>query len=172
MTYKVTADAMVLKNSSFNINLGGVVMKYYYPTIFEPMESNPNGFVIIVPDVKGCVSQGYNLEECMYMAHDAIGCMLDGIDTSNYPKPSNTNDIDISEYPKGSFVTLVCFDKDKYDADRNKIRFARKKAGLNIKQLAELIGAPYRTVQDWNNGKRKPPIWLQNLIVEKIEASL
>ena len=79
--------------------------------------------------------------------------------------------IQLSAYPAGSFVTLVCFDKDKYDADRNKIKTAREKAGLNIKQLADLLSAPYRTVQDWNRGKRNPPIWLQNLIVEKIETS-
>ena len=146
-------------------------MKYYYPAIFKPMESDPKGHIIHVPDVKGCITQGYNMDECMYMAHDAIGCMLDDVEEKDYPKPSSTNDIDLSNYPAGSFVTLVCFDKDKYDADRNKIKTAREKAGLNIKQLADLLGAPYRTVQDWNNGKRTPPVWLQNLVVEKIEAS-
>ena len=47
----------------------------------------------------------------------------------------------------------------------------RIKAGLNIKGLAELLHAPYRTVQDWNAGKRMPPTWMPNLIVEKIEIT-
>lgn len=47
----------------------------------------------------------------------------------------------------------------------------RIKAGLNIKGLAELLHAPYRTVQDWNAGKRMPPKWMQKLIVEKIETT-
>ena len=53
----------------------------------------------------------------------------------------------------------------------NRIREARIKAGLNIKQLADLLKAPYKTVQDWNAGRRTPPVWLQDLIIEKIEAS-
>jgi DNA-binding transcriptional regulator YiaG len=51
------------------------------------------------------------------------------------------------------------------------IHAMRIKAGLNIKGLAELLHAPYRTVQDWNAGKRMPPKWMQKLIVEKIETT-
>ncbi len=51
------------------------------------------------------------------------------------------------------------------------LKEARLRAGLNIKQVAELIGAPYATVVDWNNGRRTPPEWLQRLIVEKIERA-
>lgn len=54
--------------------------------------------------------------------------------------------------------------------ENNPIKYARKKAGLNIKKLSELFGAPYRTVQDWNAGRRMPPGWVQRLIVEKIES--
>ena len=53
----------------------------------------------------------------------------------------------------------------------NRIKEARIKAGLNIKQLAELLKAPYDTVRDWNSGRRKPPVWLQDLVIEKIQAS-
>lgn len=48
---------------------------------------------------------------------------------------------------------------------------ARQAAGLSIKGLADLLGAPYRTVQNWCDGSRVPPAWLQRLIVEKIERS-
>lgn len=53
----------------------------------------------------------------------------------------------------------------------NRIKEARIKAGLNIKQLAELLKAPYDTVRFWNNGRRIPPAWLQDLIIEKIQSS-
>ena len=46
----------------------------------------------------------------------------------------------------------------------------REKAKLNIKQLADLLGAPYRTVQDWNRGKTFPPKWVEKLVIEKIES--
>ena len=51
----------------------------------------------------------------------------------------------------------------------SKIKEAREKAGLTIKELAELLGAPYRTVQDWNAGKSKPVEWAERLILEKLE---
>lgn len=53
--------------------------------------------------------------------------------------------------------------------DFNAIKEARIKAGLNIKELAELLGAPYRTIQDWNAGISKPPEWMQKLIIAEIE---
>lgn len=51
----------------------------------------------------------------------------------------------------------------------NAIKEAREKAGLNIKQLADLLGAPYRTVQDWNAGRATPPQWIQRLVIAEIE---
>ena len=88
-------------------------MKYYYPAIFEPAEEG--GYCLIMPDIAGCVTQGDDIPEAMYMAHDAIGTMLEDIDEKDYPKPSHVNDIDLSGYEKGSFVSLVCFDKEEYD---------------------------------------------------------
>lgn len=54
--------------------------------------------------------------------------------------------------------------------ENNPIKYARKKAGLNIKKLSELLGTLYRTVQDWNAGRRMPPGWVPRLIVEKNES--
>lgn len=54
------------------------------------------------------------------------------------------------------------------DNEENRIKQARIEAGLSIKELAELLGAPYRTVQNWNLGERKPPEWLERLIVKEI----
>ena len=71
-------------------------------------------------------------------------------------------------------VTLVAADTVAYqevmDRENNPIKYAREKAGLNIKKIAELLGAPYRTVQDWNAGRCMPPEWVQCLIVEKMES--
>ena len=55
------------------------------------------------------------------------------------------------------------------DTEGNEIKAARVKAGLSIKQLADLLGAPYRTVQDWNLGSHLPPSWMTRLIVAEIE---
>ena len=51
----------------------------------------------------------------------------------------------------------------------NPIKEARIRAGLSIKELAELLGAPYRTVQEWNAGRSKPVDWAERLIIEKMD---
>ena len=89
-------------------------MKHYYPAVFEPAEEG--GYCLTVPDVAGCVTQGDDLDEAMYMAHDAIGTMLEDVAEADYPAASAVNDIDLSGYEAGAFVSLVCFDKEKWDA--------------------------------------------------------
>ena len=53
----------------------------------------------------------------------------------------------------------------------NAINEARRAAGLTIKALADLLGAPYRTVQNWCDGSRTPPPWLQRLVIAEIERA-
>ena len=53
----------------------------------------------------------------------------------------------------------------------NKIKAARIAAGMNIKELADLLHAPYRTVQDWNAGNRQPPAWIEKFIIAEIERN-
>lgn len=50
-----------------------------------------------------------------------------------------------------------------------RIREVRQKKGLQIKEIADMLGAPYRTIQDWDSGARKPPEWIEKIIIEKIE---
>lgn len=91
-------------------------MKYYYPAIFEP-KSNGVGFVLTIPDIQGCYTQGDDMENSMWMAHEAIGCMLEEVDEKDYPAPSDIRDINLENYPSGSFIKMVVFDKEKYDRD-------------------------------------------------------
>ena len=145
--------------------------KHYYPTIFFPDEtaSGKKTFGAVVPDLQGCLTQGADLSEAMFWIVDAIGTWLDGIDEKDYPLPSKVADIDLSEYPADAFVNIIEFDTEKYF---HTIRYEARQAGLNIKQTAELLGAPYRTVQCWFNGTRQPPPWLERLIVKEIQAAV
>ena len=52
------------------------------------------------------------------------------------------------------------------------VKYAAKKAGLDIKQTAELLGAPYNTVRNWFTGTHQPPPWIERLVVEKIQNSV
>ncbi len=48
------------------------------------------------------------------------------------------------------------------------IKEARTFAGLTQKQVYEVVGVPMRTLQDWENGRRTPPEWVERLVVEKL----
>lgn len=49
----------------------------------------------------------------------------------------------------------------------NKIRAARKVAGLTQLQVKELLGIPTRTQQDWEAGKRNPAPWLEEMVIRE-----
>lgn len=98
-------------------------MKHFYPAVFE--EAEHGGYVVTVPDIEGCFTQGKNLENAMWMAQDVIGCCLDDVEEKNYPKASKVNDIDTSGY-KDFFVTLVEFDKNIYEQHCQAIDIARE----------------------------------------------
>lgn len=145
-------------------------MKIYYPVIFFPDEtaSGAKTFGAVVPDLQGCLTQGDDLTDAMFWVVDAIGTWLDGLDEKDYPAPSKVSDIDLSDYPDDSIVNVIEFDSEKYF---HTIRYEARKAGLNIKQTADILGAPYRTVQNWFNGTRQPAPWLERLIVKEIQAA-
>ena len=144
--------------------------KHYYPAIFFPDETDSGAkiFGVHVPDLQGCLTQGEDLSDAMYWTVDAIGTWLDGLQEKDYPAPSKVSELDLSDYPEDSIVNVIEFDADKYF---NTIAFASKKAGLSVKETADLLGAPYRTVQNWFLGKHTPPPWVERLVVEKIQSS-
>lgn len=50
-----------------------------------------------------------------------------------------------------------------------KIRNARKAAGLTQKQLSEKYGIPIRTLSDWERRKFEPPGYVLNLLLDRIK---
>ena len=51
----------------------------------------------------------------------------------------------------------------------NRIKVARIKAGLTQKKLSEWLNIPLSTIEAWDRGNRIPPVYVTDLIVEKIE---
>lgn len=51
----------------------------------------------------------------------------------------------------------------------DRIRKARRAAGLTQAQLSEKLGLPVGTLTDWEQGRHKPPEWAVKLITEFIE---
>ena len=48
------------------------------------------------------------------------------------------------------------------------IKEARLVAGLTQRQMSELFEIPTRTIENWESGDRKPPTYVEKLIVEKL----
>ena len=48
------------------------------------------------------------------------------------------------------------------------IKAAKVASGISFAGIAELIGCPSRTVQDWVYGKRTPPEYVQRLVLAEI----
>lgn len=53
---------------------------------------------------------------------------------------------------------------------KSKIETAREARGWSRAKLARKLGAPIRTLENWESGSRKPPEWIEKIIIEKIES--
>lgn len=132
-------------------------------------------YYVTVPDLENCFTDGATLPEALENATDVLNLMLWSAEHEGEVIPKASSMDAVAKEKADDIITLVVADTEAYqevmDRENNPIKYVRKKAGLNIKNLAELLGAHYRTVQDWNAGRRMPPKWVQRLIVEKIESA-
>lgn len=87
--------------------------KYFYPVILEPEEV---GYSVYVPDIKGCATQGENMEDVLEMVQDAIGLMLEDVQEKDFPTPSKPEDIKLTGK---QFVIMVPFDTLAYEQKYN-----------------------------------------------------
>lgn len=143
--------------------------KYVFPAVFTPAEEG--GYLVTFPDLENVFTDGDTQEEALENASDALNLMLYDEAKENIPEATDISEV---KAPKGGFVNYILADTVAYreviERENNPIKYAMKKAKLNIKQLSELLEAPYRTVQDWNSGRKRPSKWVEKLVVEKIES--
>lgn len=144
--------------------------KYVFPAVFT-WNSENEVYYVIFPDFENCYTDGDTIVEALENAKDVLGLMLYDM-KEDIPKASDI--LDIAKPSKG-FTSYVLVDaaayKELIERENNPIKHAMEKVGLDANELSRLLEAPYRTVQDWVSGKKKPPTWCQKLIVEKIEAT-
>lgn len=53
---------------------------------------------------------------------------------------------------------------------RESLLAIREETGMNRREFAEYFGIPYRTIQDWELGKRQMPDYLLRLIAYKVKV--
>ena len=90
-------------------------MKLVYPALFTPFEDGSGGYTVEFPDLPGCVTEGEDMAEALFMAEDAAsGWVLTELEDGS-PVPHASLIQDVTAEP-GQFVSLVALDMDAYAA--------------------------------------------------------
>lgn len=73
---------------------------------------------------------------------------------------------------EGIEIEIECTDINDADAERRKVAYAfrmiREKSGMNRKDFSIWLGIPYRTMQEWELGRRIMPEYVLRLIAYKV----
>ena len=51
----------------------------------------------------------------------------------------------------------------------NEFKTARLAAGLTQKTMSQLMEIPFRTIQDWEAGKRTPPPYVRRFVLNELK---
>lgn len=89
---------------------------YVFPAIFSKEE---NSYTVDFIDLKGCSTEGRDIEEAYKMAQDAMGLYLYDLSSDEIPKatiPYNNITLQNNE-----FITLIYLDLDDYRKRHNNI---------------------------------------------------
>ncbi len=119
--------------------------QYVYPAVFHPNEDD-GSITVTIPDLPGCITEGKNMADALFMAQDALSMwLLDAEDCKeSIPTPTVSLQVEAPE-----FANLVYADTDayrkKYDARAvkktlsipNWLNAMAEEAGVNFSQILQ-----------------------------------
>ena len=74
---------------------------------------------------------------------------------------------------EGIEIEVEHIDKDDTDRERRLVAYQfkaiRELAGMNRKEFSDWLGIPYRTMQEWELGRRQAPEYVLRLIAYKVQ---
>ncbi len=78
---------------------------YVYPAVFHP-DTEEGGFLVTYPDLPGCLTEGKDLDDALYMAQDVLRGWLSYALEAKYPvaPPSPPQSIPLEE---GEFINFI-----------------------------------------------------------------
>lgn len=106
-----------------------------YPAIFT--KNKDESYTIEFIDLKGCITEGEDLQNAFYMAQDAMGLYLD----ENVEFPQVTTDFSKISLKENQFINYVSIDMDEY----------RKKYNNKIMNKTLTIPVWLNTIAEKNN---------------------
>ena len=80
-------------------------MQYVYPAIFHRNEDE--SYTVTYPDLPGCISEGKNLGNAMFMAQSALAQWIAYLADKNQTIP-HASPVKKVKTSKGEFVNLIC----------------------------------------------------------------
>ena len=119
--------------------------KYVYPAIFHP-NADDGSITVTVPDLPGCITEGKDLADAIFMAEDAVSMWLWYTEDHHEPIPAPTQPPVVTA---PEFVNYVYGDTDEYRR-KNDSRAVKKtlsipswlnaraeQAGVNFSQVLQ-----------------------------------
>lgn len=118
--------------------------QYVYPAVFHPLDDG--GFFISFPDLPGCMTEGNDIAEALFMAQDALEMWLAGAEDHKDPIPAPSAP---PEVQSPEFVNLIMADttawRKKYDSKAvkktlsipNWLNTKAEEAGVNFSQILQ-----------------------------------
>ena len=77
---------------------------------------------------------------------------------------------------EGLEIEIEKYSKDDLDMERRMMAYVftavREKSGMNRKDFSDWLGIPYRTMQEWELGRRAMPEYVLRLIAYKVMNEL
>lgn len=118
--------------------------EYVYPAVFQP--NDDGSYTVIFPNLPGCITEGKNLSNALFMAGDALAMWLWATEDLNEPIPAATVPQPV-EAPQ--FINYVYADTDAYRKKHdsravkktlsipNWLNTMAEEAGVNFSQILQ-----------------------------------
>lgn len=135
---------------------------YVYPAIFH-FNSDDGSYTITYPDLPGCISEGKNLENALYMAQDALQLWIEVSlqEKESIPPASSLADIHPEE---GEFVNFIRVSIKDNRAVRRTVSLPKwldeqvSAAGISLSRVLQ-EALKERLGIEWYSPLSKPPAW-------------
>lgn len=137
-------------------------MAIVYPVIFTKTGDEKDTYLVYIPDLDG-MTEGYGINDAIYMARDYIGCSLYDKEDSAFPKASSLDEIDVS---KGEFADAGESFKSLVDLDI--VAYRRK---MNSKSVRKNVSLPAWLDLEAENAHLNLSRVLQEALKEKLNLA-
>lgn len=114
---------------------------YIYPAIFQP-DAKDGGYFVTFPDLPGCVTEGKDLDEALYMAQDVLPAWLETAIETGCPIPP-ASEVSAVHLEHGAFASLVRAERKDSRAVRRTVSIPKwldekaSAAGLSLSRILQ-----------------------------------